>query len=242
MLSFIVIPYFQPKVCLKTLKIVGAEVFMKIWILSPSHDKLYNYHQASSLVSSYGAMLLDVMLIEKAFEHITVWNKTNPDLFFSFNMPIASLDILKDYLALIPDKIKFNNKISFEILESSVTTEVIDFLANSNIKLAIDDFGVAYSNIERLFQMEHYINELKLDIIFTKNITNKSCIPTLKFIANLCAELDINSTAEGIEDKEHYLIMLNNNINYGQGFLFSGLLDAEGFQEVIIKKRINNIS
>ena len=87
--------------------------------------------------------------------------------------------------------------------------------------IAIDDFGTGYSSLSRLHN--YPVRTVKIDCSFIKRIDAKSN-PTnqlLKTIQTLCADLGLESTAEGVETESQRAWLLQNGYKHGQGYLFS---------------------
>ncbi|MGF1753590.1 EAL domain-containing protein [Vibrio makurazakiensis] len=111
------------------------------------------------------------------------------------------------------------------ILELSENDEINDQLASKiqefkmlGIKFSIDDFGVGYSNIEKVMNLN--VDEVKFDKSLINNCGEKFTF-LLKNLVIFCKEVGIRTVAEGVEDAEtcHYVHQLG--FDSYQGFYFS---------------------
>lgn len=114
-------------------------------------------------------------------------------------------------------------KITLEITEESpisnwqVAFTVLQQLKNHGYKIAIDDFGCAYSNIERLLKLYDYIDYIKID----NSIHSNNSLVFDKIISNhLPDDIKHKIIAERIEchDESSHLNALG--IVLHQGFLY----------------------
>ena len=90
-------------------------------------------------------------------------------------------------------------------------------LRNSGVKIAIDDFGVGHSNLERIANVDADI--LKLDRQFVANGRHSErCVSILRHVRQLTNSLGIRLIAEGIETAEQESMLTDLGIVEHQGF------------------------
>jgi EAL domain-containing protein (putative c-di-GMP-specific phosphodiesterase class I) len=85
--------------------------------------------------------------------------------------------------------------------------------------LAIDDFGVGYSSLERLCQMP--FNEIKLDAGFVQNFHQARYSAVIHGALALARELDMRVVAEGIETADQVQHLARLGCQWGQGFFYA---------------------
>ena len=121
-----------------------------------------------------------------------------------------------------------NHTFVFEISEKelygrqdmSIITQNLVSLRNDGFLIALDDFGVEHSNIQRLSNLP--ISLLKLDKCLIDNIeTDDMNLTSVRLIAVLAAKFSIKCIAEGIERESQKDALLACNIKSQQGYLFS---------------------
>ena len=98
-----------------------------------------------------------------------------------------------------------------------IDDEDLVVLRNSGVKIAIDDFGVGHSNLERIANVDADI--LKLDRQFVANSRrSERYISILKHVRQLANSLGMKLVAEGIETAEQESMLTNVGIVEHQGF------------------------
>jgi diguanylate cyclase (GGDEF)-like protein/PAS domain S-box-containing protein len=125
--------------------------------------------------------------------------------------------------------------------------EVLRALKELGTRIAIDDFGTGYSSLSYLSKFP--VDILKIDKSFVEQLTARNEIlddvssvggggsgssgrsdsaELARTIVHLGRSLRLGTVAEGIETREQYNALVSMACDYGQGFLFSRPLPAEG--------------
>jgi len=87
------------------------------------------------------------------------------------------------------------------------------------VKIAIDDFGVGYSNYERLLDYQPDI--LKIDGCLIRDIENSSySLSAVKSIVTFAKEQNIQTIAEFIENEAIFNIVKELGVDFSQGYYF----------------------
>lgn len=90
----------------------------------------------------------------------------------------------------------------------------------SGAQLVIDDFGVGYSSLDRLADLEPAL--IKLDMSLVKGIDkHKRRQVVVRHIVNMCSELEVLVVAEGIETLDELCCVRDLGVSYLQGFLLA---------------------
>ena len=117
-------------------------------------------------------------------------------------------------------------KLRLEITETVImqnaqsTTAVLKALQAMDIELHLDDFGTGYSSLSYLCQFK--MNRLKVDRSFVRELAHseeKSEI--VRAIVGLAHTLEMQVTAEGIENAEQLQLLRDFGCDSGQGYYFS---------------------
>ena len=126
---------------------------------------------------------------------------------------------------------------------------VLRQLKDLGARIAVDDFGTGYSSLSYLTRFP--VDILKIDKSFVEQLSSKSdplddtdgaggasgasgaggssdSAELARTIVHLGRSLRLGTVAEGIETREQYTALVNMACDYGQGFLFSRPLPAEG--------------
>jgi EAL domain-containing protein (putative c-di-GMP-specific phosphodiesterase class I) len=118
------------------------------------------------------------------------------------------------------------------------TEEAIDVLRQLKAlgtRIAVDDFGTGYSSLSYLAKFP--VDILKIDKSFVEQLTTRvddvggagsDSAELARTIVHLGRSLRLGTVAEGIETREQYAALVAMACDYGQGFLFSRPLPAEG--------------
>jgi EAL domain-containing protein (putative c-di-GMP-specific phosphodiesterase class I) len=129
------------------------------------------------------------------------------------------LAVLKDYRII-------TSRICIEITETMAMTQVgvykknIRKLKNAGCLIALDDFGIEYSTLSQLENIEFDI--IKIDRSFTNTIEESYVTKTIvDMIQKIIKQLGKKCIVEGIETKEQMEFMLGLGFEEMQGYYFS---------------------
>jgi diguanylate cyclase (GGDEF)-like protein len=233
--------YFQPKIELDTLQIIGAECLLR-W--NHPLDGLIFPGALIEAAESYNMMNeLGYWVLEEAFKGAAFLNSVGLQLKISVNMSPSQLYDLKfaNNLKTLASK----HAVALSQFELELTEDVA--LSNSILvkkqlsqirslgaSIAIDDFGKGYSNLAYLRDVE--IDCIKIDKSFIMQIdqspVNRAIVEASQLIA-IAANCEL--VAEGIESIQHLHILREIGIKSGQGFLFSKAISLLDFVELANK-------
>lgn len=235
---------FQPKVCVKTLKIVGFETLLR-W----KHDKLGEISPCKfvPIAENLGEISsLDLYVFKKSCEFQRCLIDMGIEIKCSVNL---SLNTLKSYEKIneilnIYKKYKIpKHLITAEILENvslnnnAKTISYINLLRENGICISIDDFGTGYSSLSQISNL--YFDELKIPREFVINARTSSKLAVIESISILAKKLNVTSVIEGVETYEDFKLFSSLGFDIVQGYYFSKPLTKS---EIIdyIKVNINN--
>lgn len=230
--------YFQPKVELKTLKVIGAECLLR-W--NHPLDGVLFPGALIEAAESYNMMNeLGYWTLEQAFKSAVQLRSIGLDFVLSVNMSPTQLYDFN----FVPNLRQLSQKylISLDRFELELTEDVA--LSNSlmvkrqladaralGMQISVDDFGKGYSNLAYIRDLA--IDTIKIDKTFVmeleKNPVNKAIIQAAQMIA---AALECEIVAEGIETMEQMHQLRELGIISGQGFLFSKAVPLKQFMQL----------
>lgn len=232
--------YFQPKCCLNTEKIVGAEALIR-W----KHPLKGFLHPAEfiPLFEKNGFITtLDLFVLEKSCQSLRKWIDQGYNA-VPISVNISRVDIfnpnLPDIISGIVKKYNLETKyLHFEITETAYTEnprQLIDMVITLKLKgfiVEMDDFGSGYSSLNMLSDVP--VDTLKLDMRFLKGNNSKDrSEDILDSIVHLAQKLNLSVIAEGIETKEDLDFLKSIGCKYGQGYYFSKPLPIDEFENII---------
>ncbi|ADN09398.1 sensor domain-containing diguanylate cyclase [Sulfurimonas autotrophica] len=164
------------------------------------------------------------IMIDKTF-------KIMADNDYTFSINITEDDLIRHYI------LEYLNKKSaqYNILLARVTLEILEGISASGKKnhikqlsslkekgysIAIDDFGVEYSNFERILNLD--IDFLKIDAKYIKDIdTNPKSYEITKAIVFFAKNANIPCVAEFVHNESVQKVVEDLGIEYSQGYYFS---------------------
>jgi diguanylate cyclase (GGDEF)-like protein len=217
--------------------IAGSEALIR-WqhphkgMLSP--DKFISIAEESGLILPIGYWLFDTV-----FHQISLWN--NHLITKMKNVPVSVNISVKqfydpdliDYLVCLLKKYEISpSLIKLEITETlmmenfSYFKKIFAQLRGLGFQLSLDDFGVGYSSLSVISEMD--FDEIKIDKSFIDCLVDSTKSQTIvKMIVALGKELNVNLVAEGIENIQQYRLLIDLGVDCFQGYLFSYPLPVE---------------
>lgn len=147
-----------------------------------------------------------------------------------------TMEILTKYyinpMALI---FEITEKTSIKNYESF--TEVINYYKNQGYKIAIDDIGTGFSELNTIAKIRPHFLKMDMSLItnITKDIFKKAIVKAFVEFANTT---NTKIIAEGIEDIDDLNTLIEMGVHYGQGYLINKPNDNLLATSELIKKRI----
>lgn len=211
--------YYQPIMDLKTGVVTKYEVLMRVKdmdssILVPDDfldvlKEMYIYPEVTKLI------------IKNSFEYFK-----NNSYDFSINLSFAdiiNLDTESFILAIIKEYPEVACRCTFELLENEAILnegEVNNFfnqLHRYGVKIALDDFGVGYSNYDTIFKFD--IDYIKIDGSLTESIlTSKKSKILIESITTVARNLNAKLIVEFVSSEEIFEAISKMDIDYAQGY------------------------
>ena len=112
------------------------------------------------------------------------------------------------------------------------TLQKIGSLAESGVRLAIDDFGMGYSSLA--FLKTFPLSTLKIDRLFVNDSARHARDAAIvRAIIELGHGLGLRVTAEGVETGEQFDVLHKLGCDTFQGYLFSPALPVEQLQDLL---------
>ena len=237
--------YYQPKINVKTGKIIGAEALLR-WI---HYDKgLIRPDIFIPISESTGFILsLGQLVIENASKSIKKFADAGyDDLVISINISTRQFqnsNLYEDLKTQI-DKNGINPKqLGIEITESVMmkyinkTLTALEDIKKLGISIYLDDFGTGYSSLSYLKKFP--IDVLKIDKSFVDDINSESDNksdnkePLIDTIIAMGKSLNLQVIAEGVETKEQYEFLKEKDCEIIQGYYFAKPMNEEDFIKLL---------
>jgi len=232
-------PFFQPKVELKTGRLIGAEALAR-WI-HPEHGVVSPCSFIPVLEQSGNIDDLTFRMIEHSASACRLTHEKGHKLVFAINLSLVSLtdEALADrIIQLIQNAGVDPHYIVLEITESAAMTHTARALENlarlcmHGFTLSIDDYGTGYSSMQQLTRIP--FGELKIDQSFVKDFSeNKSIRIIVESSIEMAHKLRIKSVAEGIEKQQDWEILKALGCDIGQGYFIAKPMEIQKFHDFI---------
>ncbi|TPE20718.1 EAL domain-containing protein [Clostridium perfringens] len=238
--------YYQPIVDPKTNKVKGFESLLRLnkdgKILSPySFIKEIEDNNMSLEVSLW--LLKKIIADYRIIKDYKLVKGSN--FYISLNVSFKEIEnpkFLRALMKIAKDYKIYDCNICLEIVEKfgmediGIIQSAIRIIKEYGFSIAIDDFGVEYSNLDLLNKIDSDI--VKLDKYFADNL-DKSIInkKTVEFISEICRISNRTIVFEGVEEKYQVDIVKAFPYEkiYIQGYFYSKPVDIETLKEFEVK-------
>jgi diguanylate cyclase (GGDEF)-like protein len=237
---------YQPKLDLKSGKVVGAEALIR-W-LHPQRGWISPSDFISIAEDSGLIVPLSKWVLRQACRQTCAWQAAGlPPICMSVNISALEFrqrDFLKGIHQVLEETEITPNLLELEITESvfmqdiDSTIAILQAIKEMGIRLTIDDFGTGYSSLSYLQRFP--IDVLKIDQSFVRNLnTSSNDTALVSAIIRLGKSLKLNVIAEGIETLEQLEFLKAHQCDEGQGYYFSKAVDASAFATLLMANRVN---
>lgn len=212
--------YYQPKIDIKTEKIIGAETLIR-WnhpikgMISPGY--FLPYSKELGLMSAIDQYVINQVLKNIAYYVVPI----------SINLSGSTFSDPKEH-EIILDKLstisQYASLVNFEITENEFISidkslPFVEKLKSNNFSIGIDDFGTGYCSLEYL--LKYPCDYLKIERAFIHNIhLNKKNYSVVDNIIKLGHSLGTYIVAEGVENKEELKVLKKLKCDVIQGYYY----------------------
>ena len=235
--------YYQPKVSLRSGRIVGAEALIR-WchpekgMISPG--VFIPLAEESGLILDIGNWVL-----EEACRQIGAWGRAGvamPPIAvnlsarqFDAHLPERLVAVL-DRHGVRPDQVMLEITESLLVRGAENVIAIMNELVAIGMSLALDDFGTGYSSLAYLKRFP--INTLKIDRSFVIGLPHEeNDCAIARAIVTMAQQLRQEIVAEGVETVEQMHFLRDLGCDQLQGFLFSPAVTADDFERMLRDRR-----
>lgn len=214
---------YQPIISLENKKIIGMEALLRNFEKAgfKTIDEVFNkaYEEGKSFY-------LCSQLKNKAIQKFRLIKfSENMKLFYNVDSRIFKNENFEFYDFINQNNIDIDNFV-LEISEkycfkgNMCVYNKINYLKKQGVSLAIDDYGVGYSNMEKLCFLN--LDIIKIDRLFISSITkNEKILNTMKYFISIAKSMGTLILAEGVETEEEFLTCKNLQFDLAQGYYIS---------------------
>jgi len=232
--------HYQPKVCLRTGAIVGAESLIR-W-MHPVRG-MVPPAQFIPIAEECGLIVpIGKWVVRQACEQAKIWVDAGYSAVgIAVNVSAAELkeDGFLDDLFAILDLTRLDpGLLELELTESVLmrrvdsTVTILRTLRERGVQVAVDDFGTGYSSLSylRIFPLD----VLKIDQSFVRQIAaNGSDAAIVTAVIGMAQTLKLKVVAEGVETREELNFLRTHQCDQAQGYYFSKPIPADRFMGLL---------
>ncbi|MFC5461670.1 EAL and GGDEF domain-containing protein [Massilia niabensis] len=232
---------YQPKVDLRTGKVVGAEALVR-WhhpingVVAP--DQFIPVAEESGLIVPLGEwVILEACGALKALEALGI-----EDFVISVNLSARQLRQRQfaSQLARTLAHAGVNPRnLELEVTESQLmdhpeeAMEALAELKALGVRLSIDDFGTGYSSLSYLQKFP--VDFIKIDRSFLGDVAEHGHTVIARAIIALGHNLQMKVIAEGVETREQLAFLREHDCDQMQGYYFSPALSQASLEELLCR-------
>ncbi len=222
-----VVPFYQGLYDNKAQKINKYEALMRVY---DADGKLYNpgaFLEAAKVLKMY--LPLSKIMIDKV---LTTFEGKESDV--GINITLSDIQS-EEFSAWMLDRLKKHptpSKVIIEFVETenyNKGSELFDFLEKIReigCKIAVDDFGVGFATYSSIISLRPDIIKIDGDIIKTL-VTSENSRIILESVSYMADLIGASTTAEFVENAEIQEIVLQNIVDYSQGYHFAKPMPIE---------------
>ncbi len=218
-------PYFQPIISSASGKIAGYEA------LARQRDLNGNIKSAGELflhpdISDNQLREWDRCVRRQALER---FSQLTGDCYLTLNISAAWIDYIEDFgrlptLLILEEFEIARNRIVIEITETRGNLDkllkAVAMYRKAGLRIAIDDFGAGFSQLERVIAIQPDI--IKLDMRLFQNAARGGIeTDVVHLLTRLAKRTGCRIVCEGVETEDDFLFGLSCGAQYMQGYLFS---------------------
>ena len=228
--------HYQPKLCLESNAIVGAEALMRwhdadIGPISP--EVFINLAEASGHIAG-----LTQFAIQNACRQLAEWRELAPDLNIAVNVTPSTIqsndvvDVLQSATTIwdVPA-----DKLTLEVTENAlmehreVGHQVLTRIRGLGVRTSIDDFGTGYSSLAYLKEVP--ADELKIDRCFVMGmLEDDGDYKIVEHAIGIAKSFGLSVVAEGVENEAALAALRKLGCDYAQGYFIHEPVAAADFE------------
>jgi len=235
--------HYQPQFDARDGAIIGAEALLR-W----QHPALGSVSPAEFIPAAEesGLMLpIGEWVLRQAVRQMKTWLDQGMEPFV-MAVNLSAAQFRHPDLPQLVGSILMQEQLAPEFLELELTEgaamhdppaaiAVMDQLHERGVRMAIDDFGIAYSSLSYLKKFKIY--KLKIDQSFVHDIgTDPEDRAIVAAIVNLARGLGLRTIAEGVEHPAQLEYLREHGCDEIQGFYYSRPLTAEQFEAFVAER------
>lgn len=164
-------------------------------------------------------------------EHLLLAINVSPGQLKDTGLPVQLLSILVEE-GFPPERLEVEITEDALVADMDQARLVLKSLQNIGIHVALDDFGTGYSSLYHLREL--HFDRIKIDRSFIQSLfDDKDNGQIVSAIIAMSKSLGLPTTAEGVEDPEHWRKLKELGCENAQGFFFGEAMTAAEAAQLI---------
>jgi diguanylate cyclase (GGDEF)-like protein len=228
--------FFQPKIELKTGRVIGAEVLLR-W-QHPTRGLLYPVDFIPFAEQTGFIRRLTRWTLDHAIAQGAQWLSAGKAVGLAVNISVDDIGDLRldSRIASMLTRHQLPPALlTVELTESGFIEDptralrMLDAIAALGVSLSIDDFGTGYSSLSHLARMP--VHEVKIDRSFVQGLaSDPEFALVVRSAIDMGRGLGLKVVAEGIETEEAAVRLREFGCDIGQGYLYAKPMPLAAFE------------
>ncbi|HEY4254138.1 MAG TPA: EAL domain-containing protein [Roseomonas sp.] len=215
--------FYQPQVDLLTRRVTGFEALLR-W-RHPERGLIMPERFIPLAEETRAIVPLGDWVLQRACAEAAGWPggqkvavNLSPVQFASGNLP-ASVATALAASGLDPARLELEITEMVLLRDTEATLAALHALRELGVAIALDDFGTGYSSLGYLQRFP--FDRVKIDRSFISHLgQSRESNAIVQSVIDLCAAINMSTTAEGVETEEQYRILCAGGCTEAQGYLF----------------------
>jgi len=220
------IVHFQPKVSTSDGSLMGVEALVR-WhhpskgLLSPG--EFLPIAEEKGMMSQIGRKVFELSALQvREWQKHGLWTRVAinvcPTQFMNTNFADETIALAKA-MGVLPQQFVLEITETVATSNADAANQQLSKLKRAGFKIAIDDFGVGYSNLAQLYKLQ--FDYIKIDRSLVENIgTDLNAQQIVGFTIGMAHSMGKQVVAEGIETEVQRRELEKLDCDYAQGYLF----------------------
>lgn len=229
--------YLQPQINMATGELAGAEALLRMRMPDGSYGLSEEFIASAEEIGVISA--LGRWVFEEACRIIAGWQRHGINLPLSVNISavqlrdasvVSHLQGLLERHRIAPGNFVLEITETAQIGDAEQAMALLRSLQQTGVAVALDDFGMGYSNLNYLHQFKALpVNKLKMDRSFVAALPDDDTM--VRIVAAIADIIHLDVIAEGVETAEQRDWLLARGITIGQGYLYAEALPLPVFNQ-----------
>lgn len=236
------VAYYQPKVDIRSGKIVGAEALVRF--LDPSDGGKVKapgffvpYYEQTGRITEIDFFVLEEVCkmlrkrLDAGLPVVRISCNFSRMHFVKPGFPEHFLEVIDRYhISKTLIEIEITETLVVEELQQNMVKKTLDELKEKGVRLSLDDFGAGYSSLGVFEQIPASV--IKLDRSFLLNQEDRDRqVKIMRGIVKLTEELEAQVVCEGVETEADIELMKEIGAYVAQGYFYSRPIPEAEFEE-----------